>query len=286
MPKSVIAILYDFDKTLCTEDMQNYSFIPNLGLTPSEFWGKTGVLGNNHSMDKILAYMYEMIYMCKEKNIKLTKEYLNSLGKNIKYFPGVTTWFNRINTFGENLGIKIEHYIVSSGTKEIIEGTSIAKEFKRIYGCEFLYDENTKEAIWPKMAINFTLKTQFIFRISKGAFDILDEEKLNSDTPDKNRHVFYRNMIYIGDGMTDIPCMQVVKDKGGKSVAVYKKEEMSKVLKLVNDARINYVCQADYSINSPLEKFVNLSIEQMVAYERLRQKEERQLQAFQNKVGE
>ena len=227
--------------------------------------------------------MYEMIYMCKEKNIKLTKEYLNSLGKNIKYFPGVTTWFNRINTFGENLGIKIEHYIVSSGTKEIIEGTSIAKEFKRIYGCEFLYDENTKEAIWPKMAINFTLKTQFIFRISKGAFDILDEEKLNSDTPDKNRHVFYRNMIYIGDGMTDIPCMQVLKDKGGKAIAVYRPNDEEKVMKLVSDSRINFVCQADYSQNSSLEKFVQMSIENMVLYEKLRQKEEKQLANYRHK---
>lgn len=283
MAKPVIAILYDFDKTLCTEDMQNYSFIPNLGLTPKEFWSKTGVLGNNHSMDKILAYMYEMLYMCKQKNIKLTKEYLNSLGKNIKYFPGVSTWFSRINAFGESLGVKIEHYIVSSGTKEIIDGTTIAHEFKRIYGCEFLYDEETNEAIWPKMAINFTLKTQFIFRISKGAFDIIDEEKLNSDTPDKARHVFYRNMIYIGDGMTDIPCMQVVKDKGGKSIAVYRSNDEEKVMKLVNDSRINFVCLADYSQNSSLEKFVQMSIENMVLYEKLRQKEMKQLQNFQNR---
>ena len=283
MIKPVIAILYDFDKTLCTEDMQNYSFIPNLGLTPAEFWGKTGILGNNHHMDKILAYMYEMVHMCKEKNIKLTKEYLNSLGKNIKYFPGVSTWFNRINSYGEKLGVKVEHYIVSSGTKEIIEGSSIAHEFKKIYGCEFLYDEKTKEAIWPKMAINFTLKTQFIFRISKGAFDIVDEEKLNSDTPENRRHVFYRNMIYIGDGMTDIPCMQVVKDKGGKPIAVYRTKDQEKVAKLVHDSRINFVCLADYRENSSLEKFVLMSMENMVLYEKLRQKEIKQLQNFQNK---
>lgn len=285
MAKQIIALMYDFDKTLCTEDMQNYEFIPILGLTPKEFWGLTNEVSTKYKMDKILAYMYVMKEECAKRGIKLTKNYLNSLGKSIKYFNGVSTWFERINKFGASLGVEIEHYIISSGTKEIIEGSQIAKYFKNIYGCEFLYGEN-EEALWPKVAINFTNKTQFIFRISKGTLDISDDEKLNSDTPDKNRHVFYRNMIYIGDGMTDIPCMQVVKDKGGKSVAVYKKEEMSKVLKLVNDARINYVCQADYSINSPLEKFVNLSIEQMVAYERLRQKEERQLQAFQNKVGE
>ncbi len=283
MPKTTIAILYDFDKTLCTEDMQNYAFIPNLGLTPDEFWARTGVLGNNYEMDKILAYMYEMIRTCKEKNIKLTKEYLNSLGKHIKYFPGVISWFQRINSFGEKLGAKIEHYVVSSGTKEIIDGSVIANEFNKIYGCEFLYDDKTKEAIWPKMAINFTLKTQFIFRISKGAFDIADEEKLNSDTPDSRRHVFYRNMIYIGDGMTDIPCMQVVKDKGGKAIAVYRPNDKENVLKLVHDARINFVCQADYSQNSSLEKFVLMSIENMISYEKLRLKELKQLRQFQNR---
>ena len=283
MKKLVIAILYDFDKTLCTEDMQNYSFIPNLGLTPKEFWAKTGVLGNNHQMDKILAYMFEMVKQCKEKNIPLTKEYLNSLGKHIKFFPGVTTWFSRINNFAAKLGATVEHYVVSSGTKEIIDGSSIAHEFNKIYGCEFLYDEKTKEAIWPKMAINFTLKTQFIFRISKGAFDIIDEEKLNSDTPDSRRHVFYRNMIYIGDGMTDIPCMQVVKDKGGKAIAVYRSNDQEHVSKLVHDARINFVCQADYFQNSSLEKFVLMSMENMVLYEKLRVKELKQLKSFQNK---
>lgn len=285
MAKMTVALLYDFDKTLCTSDMQNYGFIPNLGMTPDEFWALTGVVGQKHHMDKILAYMYVMVEESRRKGIKLTKEYLNSLGKNIKYFNGVTSWFDRINKYGESLGVEIEHYIISSGTKEIIEGTTLAKEFKHIYGCEFLYDENGV-ASWPKVAINFTNKTQFIFRISKGTFDILDDEKLNSDIPDSERHVFYRNMIYIGDGMTDIPCMQVIKDKGGKSIAVYGKEAQRKVLQLVSDSRINYVCAADYSQNSSLERYVMLAIENMVTFERLRQKAEKQLQSFQNKYEE
>lgn len=167
MAKPIIAILYDFDKTLCTEDMQNYNFIPNLGLTPSEFWAKTSEVGNKYHMDKILAYMYVMQQEAKEKNIALTKEYLNSLGKGIKYFNGVTSWFDRINRFGESQGVEIEHYIISSGTREIIEGCSIAKEFKHIYGCEFLFDDVTKEAKWPKVAINYTNKTQFILEFLK-----------------------------------------------------------------------------------------------------------------------
>lgn len=283
MAKPVVAILYDFDKTLSTEDMQNYSFIPNLGYTPSEFWGLTTEFGNKYHMDKILAYMFVMVRECKRKNIKLTKEYLNSLGKNIKYYPGVTTWFDRINRFGAANGVEVEHYIISSGTKEIIEACDIAKEFKEIYGCEFLYDEETKEAIWPKLAINYTNKTQFVFRISKGTLSILDEKKLNRDTPDNERHVQYENMIYIGDGMTDIPCMQLVKDKGGKSIAVYRQQEAHKVLPLVNDERLNYVCAADYTQNSSLEKFVQLSIENMATYAKLKNKEALQLQSFQNK---
>lgn len=286
MANMKIALMYDFDKTLCTEDMQNYSFIPNLGMTPKEFWSKTGEVGTKYGMDKILAYMYVMTLECKKKGIKLTKEYLNCLGNNIKFFNGVTSWFDRINKFGESLGVDVEHYIISSGTKEIIEGCQIAKEFSKIYGCEFVFDKETGEAVWPKIAINFTNKTQFIFRISKGTFDVLDDEKLNSDIPDSERHVFYRNMIYIGDGMTDIPCMQLVKDKGGKSIAVYSPNEGHKVKKLVNDTRINYVCAADYQANSSLEKFVQLSIEHMAAYEKLRQKEEKQIQNFQARFTE
>lgn len=285
MAKMVIALMYDFDKTLCTEDMQNYEFIPNLGYTPAEFWKLTGEVGQKYTMDKILAYMYVMAEECSKKGIRLTKEYLNSLGRSIKYFNGVSSWFDRINRFGEELGVEIEHYIISSGTKEIIEGSSIAKYFKHIYACEFLYDENGI-AKWPKIAINFTNKTQFVFRISKGTFDILDDEKLNSDIPNSMRHVFYRNMIYLGDGMTDIPCMQLVKDKGGKSIAVYGKEKMKNALQLVNDSRINYVCAADYSQGSALERFVMLSIENMVSYEKLRLREEKQLQSFQNRFDE
>ena len=167
MGKPIVAILYDFDKTLSTTDMQNYTFIPNLGMTPDEFWGETGKLSQKYEVERILSYMYCMIKFAKEKGIKMTKEYLQECGKAIKFYPGVTTWFKRINDYALDKGIIVEHYLVSSGTKEIVEGCSIVDEFKQIYGCEFLYDENG-EACWPKMAINFTQKTQFFFRIAKG----------------------------------------------------------------------------------------------------------------------
>ena len=286
MPKIKVGIMYDFDKTLCTTDMQNYAFMDDIGMKPEDFWSECGTISKKHQMDKILSYMYLTIKKTKEKGIELTKDYLNSLGKSVVLYRGVSTWFDRINEFAESKGVEVEHYIVSSGVKEIIEGTSIAKYFKRIYACKFIYDEKTKEAIWPAMAINFTQKTQYIFRISKGALDETDEEKLNSDTKDAARAIQYRNMIYIGDGLTDIPCMQLLKDKGGKAIALYQNAYKEKILPLVEDKRINSVCLADYSTNSTLEKTVKLMIENISTLESLRVQEEKQLNFFSKMITE
>ena len=279
MAKTTIGILYDFDKTLCTTDMQEYSFIKNLGMTSSEFWGEAAGITDKHEVEKILAYMFVMIKKCKEKGIKLTAEYLKSCGENVVLYKGVQTWFDRINKFGEEMGVNIEHYIISSGTYEIIEGTPIAKYFKRIYACKYMYDENG-EALWPALAINYTLKTQYIYRISKGILDVTDDYNLNRLQDESLRRIAYRNMIYIGDGMTDIPCMKMVKEKGGKSIALYPSGKSEHVKPLVEDDRINYVCVADYSPNSSLEKIVKLMIENMAIIERLAAKEEKQLAQY------
>lgn len=279
MAKTTVAILYDFDKTLCTTDMQEYDFINNLGLTPSEFWGEAGVITQEHGVDKILAYMFLMIKKCKEKGIPLTEEYLHKCGENVVLYKGVNTWFERINEYGESLGVNVEHYIVSSGTYEIIQGTPIAKYFKNIYACRYMYDENG-EAIWPALAINYTLKTQYIFRISKGILDTTDDDNLNRMQEEHERRIPYRNMIYIGDGLTDIPCMKLLKEKGGKSIALYPSGKGNKVKVLVKDDRINYVCVADYSVNSTLEKIVKLMIENMSVLDELKTKEEKQLAQF------
>lgn len=267
--KPIVALVYDFDKTLATDDMQNFSFIPKLGMEPKEFWGLTTEFSDNVNMEKILSYMYMMIKMSKEKGIKLTREYLRSLGKDVKYYDGVTTWFKRINAYGESVGVKIEHYIVSSGTKEIIEGTSIAKEFKEIYGCEFLYENG--EATWPLIAINYTAKTQFIFRIAKGALNPSDDVAVNQKSEFKR--IPYRNFVYLGDGLTDIPCMKLVKEKGGKSIAVYPKGKKEKVLGLFNEERVNYICKADYEKGSDLEKVMKLIIDQVSLNAKLSSKE-------------
>lgn len=284
MPKPTISILYDFDKTLCTTDMQEYSFIKNLGMNADEFWGAAADITEKHEVEKILAYMFVMIQKCREKGIPLTEEYLRTCGENVVLFKGVTTWFDRINEFGESLGVNIEHYIISSGTYEIIQGTPIAKYFKRIYACKYMYDEKG-EAIWPALAINYTLKTQYIYRISKGILDVTDDYNLNRLQDESLRRIAYNNMIYIGDGMTDIPCMKMVKQKGGKSIALYPSGRSETVKPLVDDDRINYVCVADYSPNSALEKIVKLMIENMAILEKLKTKEEQQLTQYKRQMG-
>lgn len=281
MAKPIIAIMYDFDSTLSPKNMQDYGFIRDLGLTAGEFWSMTDEFGTKHNMEKILAYMYMMMQTAKEKGFSLTKEYLQNIGKTVELFKGVETWFSRINEYGKSLDVEVEHYIISSGLTDVIKGTPIAKEFKGIYGCEYLYDEKTKEAIWPSLAINYTNKTQFVFRISKGTFDHRDE---SINVHKNERHVQYRNMIYIGDGMTDIPCMKIVKDNGGSAIALYQPKSKHKVLPLIIDERINYVCAADYSQNSSLEKIVKQMIESKAYVERLLIKEAQQLTTIERQI--
>lgn len=271
--ETIAAIMYDFDRTLAIEDMQNYSFIPNVGYTPEEFWKRTEKFCKKYNMDKILGYLYMMILTCKEKNIPLTKEYLNSLGKDVKFYDGVYSWFRRINDYGKEKNIKIEHYIITSGNREIVLGTPIAKEFKEIFGCEYLYDSETNNAFWPKTMVNYTQKTQYVFRISKGATDTNDDREINEKTI--NRRINYQNMIYIGDGLTDVPCMIVVKQNGGHSIAVYPKGKRDKVSSLFEDGRVDYISKADYSINGDLEKIVKLIIDSISINEKLNFKKER-----------
>lgn len=265
----IMAIMYDFDKTLSTTDMQNYSFIPNLGLTPEEFWGDTTIFSEKTGVERILSYMYVMIKKAKENNIKLTREYLNECGKNIKFFPGVTTWFKRINEYGASKGVKVEHYLVSSGTKEIIEGSSIFNEFKAVFGCEYYYEND--EPVWPKLAINYTQKTQFFFRIAKGVVDTSDDEGVNIKT--KKLRVPYENIVYMGDGMTDIACMTLVKKNGGHSIALYPEKDQQKVRQLYDEGRVSFICRADYGANSDLEKIIQLIIDKIATYTEIEKKQ-------------
>ena len=237
MKKPIIGIIYDFDRTLAIEDLQNFSFIPSLGMKPEEFWEKTNQNSIKSGMEKILSYMYMMIEESKKRGIKLTKEYLYSLGTSVKFFPGLETWFKRL----------------------------------KIFGCEFLFSQDTHEAIWPKIAINYTMKTQYFFRIAKGILNQSEDDKVNERT--KEKRIKYRNLIYIGDGLTDVPAMLMAKEHGGKSIAVYTKGHIEKAKLLIQDERVNFVCEADYSANSLLEKVVKLNIQQMAISELLALKE-------------
>ena len=263
-----VALMYDFDKTLCGKDMQEYSFIPSVGMKASDFWEEANKISVKSNMDRILAYMLLMIKLAKKNEVEITKVSFNKLGKDVVLLKGVKTWFKRINDYGKSLGVEVEHYIISSGLAEIINGTSIAKEFKRVYACEFHYN-NSGNADWPQQVVNYTTKTQFIFRISKGVLDTMDDKRLNSYTDDNDRTIPYRNMIYIGDGLTDVPCMTVVKDRGGESIAIYHRGEKQTAEKLLKENRVNFMCKADYSQDSQLELLVKKIIQKMVITDEL-----------------
>ncbi len=247
-----VAIMYDFDKTLCTKDMQEYAFIPSVGLSASEFWIKCDKLSKEEKMDKILSYLYLMIKESNSHDMPIKRETFNNAGKNIEFFPGVLTWFKRINEYGKSIGIDVEHYIISSGLKEIIEGSEIAKEFKEIYACEFLYNVNGV-AIWPKLVVNYTTKTQFLYRINKGVLDVSNDNDLNKYIENDKRRIPFRNMIYIADGITDIPCMKLVKSNGGKSIAVYTDKSKELANTLLNEKRVDFIAPSNYTENSEID---------------------------------
>lgn len=257
----VVAIMYDFDRTLCTKDMQDYSFIPRLNMTEDEFWRFSNELGQNEHMDSILAYMYAMVRMSREKNIPLLRNDLVEMGANVEFFESVKDWFKRISDFGKNLGMQVEHYVISSGMKEIIEGTEISKNFKSIFACEFLYDESGN-AVWPKTDVNYTNKTQFVYRINKGVLDVANDIDLNRSMPEDSKRVPFCNMIYIGDGLSDVPCMKMMKAYGGYSIAVYQKKD-SKVEDLLMKDRVDFIYPADYSENTGLDLTVKNIIRKM-----------------------
>ena len=269
MSKPIVAIMYDFDKTLCTKDMQNYRFIPSLGMQVSEFWDYTNTVQSCEKMDSVLAYMYAAIKISKEKNIPLKRGRLEENGREIVFVPGVKEWFSRINKFGESCGVKVEHYVISSGMKEIIDGTAISGEFKNIFACEYLYDENGN-AVWPKTAVNYTNKTQFVYRINKGVLD--------RSMPDDSKRIPFTNMIYIGDGLSDVPCMKMMKSYGGKSIAVYQNLD-EKVKELLRKDRVDFIYPADYTEGTSLDMTVKDIIRNMAIADKLYEENSKQLKS-------
>ena len=266
----IVAICYDFDKTLSPSDMQAQGFIQSLDCEISDFWKDSNELAERNEMDQNLAYMYMMIQKAHGK-VLVTRDSLERYGRQVTLFPGVTTWFQRMNEYGRQHGVQVEHYIISSGLKEMIEGTPIAHEFTKIYASSFYYDR-AGVAVWPAQAVNFTNKTQFLFRIEKGTLDVNDQA-VNDYTSSDEYRVPFRNMVYIGDSDTDIPCMKLVNTNGGHSIGVYDPtlRDRTKVCRMLTEHRIRYFAPADYSKGSDLSSLVECIIDRTAVNERLEQ---------------
>ncbi len=264
--KPVVALVYDFDGTLSPGNMQEFGFIQAIGKEPEEFWAKSAEISRGQDASEILCYMKLMIDEARESGVQLRREQFRDFGSKIPLFDGVEEWFGLMNQYGEEKGLKVLHYINSSGLVEMIEGTTIAKEFEKIYACTFLYD---KEGVaeWPGVAIDYTGKTQFIFKINKGVHSISDHKLVNKYVPENERAVPFKQMIYFGDGATDIPCMKLVKQFGGNSIAVYHplSEDTSDVEKLLSEQRVDFVCPADYTKDSQVYKIVTTIIDKIKA---------------------
>lgn len=265
-----LALIYDFDGTLAPGNMQDRQFIPDIGMTSAEFWREVYAVAEENLADDILSYMFVMLEKAKRAGMPVRREDLLARSREIEFFPGVEGWFDRINRYGDSRGAAVEHYVISSGNSEIIEGTSIADRFTRIYASKFLYDSQGF-AVWPAVAINFTTKTQYLFRINKGAHDWKDISIINKYVPQSERPVPFENMIYIGDGETDVPCFRLVKDLGGLSIAVYASGAHEQAELYRKEGRVNSVTPADYTENSGLDCVVKSYIDLVAARSTLRQ---------------
>ncbi len=268
--KPVLAICYDFDKTLSPDDMQTQGYIQSVGFDSPDFWQETNDLAAQNDMDQNLAYMYKMVKEA-EGNLVFKKTALEEYGAKVQLFPGVDTWFDRIKEYGKQNDVIIEHYIISSGLKEMIEGTSVARNgaFEKIYASSFYYNDRGV-AVWPAQVINYTNKTQFLFRIEKGVLDVNDPGVNDYFAPEAIR-VPFRNMVYIGDSDTDVPCMKLVNSYGGHAIGVYNADtcDKTKVHKMMRDGRVKYYVPADYSEGKDLDKLIKSIIVRTAANEAL-----------------
>lgn len=283
MNAPIVALIYDFDKTLSPRDMEEYSFIPGIGLEPDDFWDRCAEFSRRHQMDGILTYMYLMKKMASGE-MELTRENLTALGRDVEFFPGVTEWFERINAIGRQLGVSVEHYIISSGLTEIIRGSQIGRHFKAIFAASFCYDGDGC-AVWPSTAVNYTSKTQYLFRINKGILDVTNDRDLNAFTPEYMRRVPFSNMIYVGDGLTDVPCMKMTKQKGGYSIAVHAPGQTELADDMLLQGRADFSVEADYSPDSEIEQVVTMLMRRIRASHELTLRHAEQVQRAHRRRG-
>ena len=256
------ALIYDFDGTLAEGNCAEHGLLPVLGITDiKDFWGKVTKEAETRDADGILTYLGSLALQARlaGKREHLTPNKLKLHGATIPLFPGVLGWFDRINKHAKGLNIRLDHYIVSSGIEEMIRGTAIAKHFTHIFGCKYHYDKGSGYVKWPAVSINYTTKTQYIFRINKGVLNYYEDSKVNEYIEHNQRPVPFERMIYLGDGDTDIPCMRLVKDQGGCSIAVFDAKKwdqassQDKIEKLISEDRVNYVVPGNYEEESQLD---------------------------------
>ena len=265
--KPIIALIYDFDGTLSPGNMQEFGFIQAVGQTPPEFWTKSDSIAIGQDASNVLAYMKLMFDEARKYSIPLRKEKFKEFGKDIELYDGVKEWFKSVNEYGAAHGVQIEHYINSSGLKEIIEGSPIASEFKHIFAGSFIYDENG-EAEWPGIAVDYTAKTQFLFKISKGIFSSRDNKKVNESMKDEKKRIPFSHMIYFGDGDTDVPCMKIVNMFGGHAIAVFdpkNEKKRQQTEKLLRQGRVRFITPAVYTKDSRTFKVVCSIIDKIKA---------------------
>lgn len=249
LPK--VALIYDFDGTLSPGNMQEFGFIQAIGKTPEEFWRMSDDIAKKDDASNVLSYMKLMYDEARKAGIPLRKAELKKFGKHIELFDGVKEWFKLVKSYGASIGVEVQHFINSSGLREIIKGSPIAGEFEHIFACSFIYDEHG-EAVWPGVAVDYTAKTQFIFKINKGITSARDSVGVNESIPDDKKPIPFQHMIYFGDGQTDIPCMKIVKMFGGNAIAVYNKDPQKRknARELLRQGRVNFTTPADYTSNS------------------------------------
>jgi len=267
--KKEIALIYDFDGTLAPYNLPDHKLLPELGIDKDKFWREADRLNKENNADAVLTYMQLLINRVSDKGQLLTKKLLRQAGgSSVTLFDGVDTWFDRINKFS-NSDYQINHYLISSGLEEIFNSLDIARYFKTVFACKYNYDKDGV-ATSPAVAINYTTKTQYLFRINKGILNHYDDKGLNTWMKQDERPVPFSRMIYFGDGDTDIPAMKLVRYEGGTSIGLFGKEEWTskkdqkKIYKLIAEDRVSYVAPADYSYGSQLDIIVKGVLERII----------------------
>lgn len=284
MSRPIVALIYDFDHTLSPKDMQEYTVLPDINIEPGAFWGACRDFTCENQMDGVLTYLYLMQRMAKG-SMRLTRDALRAMGKKVEFFPGVEDWFSRIRAIGDQLDVDVEHYIISSGQAEIIEGSRIGHEFKAIFAASFYYDESGLP-VWPCSAVNYTSKTQYLFRINKGILDVTNDRDLNAFTPEYKRRIPFSNMIYIADGLTDVPCMKMTKQKGGFAIAVHEPGKTDLADDLLLQGRADFSVETDYTAGSDMEKIVRMLMRRIRASSDVSMEHALQVQRAHERRGE